>query len=113
MFKISFVDGPRQRRMVVEGILVPPWTEELASEFEMARTDLQGRELVVDLKGLTTVSAEGKNVLLQLMKTNTKLRYGVYLRELLRQIARDAQQHNREGADTVNDADSNGDGGEG
>lgn len=112
MFKISFVDGPRQRRMVVEGTLVPPWTEQFASEFDRVRAELQGRELVVDLKGLTTVSAEGKNVLLQLMKTNTKLRYGVYMRELLRQVARDAQLHNREGADTVNDADSKGDGGE-
>jgi hypothetical protein len=113
MFKISFVDGPRQRRMVVEGTLVPPWTEELSSEFDRARADLQGRELVVDLKGLTTVSVEGKNVLLQIMRTKAKLRYGIYMRELLRQIARDAQQNEREDADSVNDADSKGEGREG
>lgn len=42
MFKISFVDGPRQRRMVVEGALIPPWAEELASEFDKARAGLGG-----------------------------------------------------------------------
>lgn len=92
MLRISFVDGPRECRMVVEGTLVPPWTEELASEFDRARADLQGRELIVDLKGLTTVSAEGRNVLLQLIRTKTKLQCGIYMRELLRQIVRDAQQ---------------------
>jgi hypothetical protein len=40
---------------------------ELRSAFEGARADLQGRELVVEMKHITTISQEGENVLLQLM----------------------------------------------
>ena len=86
MLKISLVDGQRQRRLIVEGTLVAPWTRELATACEKARTDLEGRELIVDLRGLTGISPEGESVLLQLMKDKTRLQCGVYVRELLRQL---------------------------
>jgi hypothetical protein len=91
MLKISFVDVRRQRRMVVEGTLVPPWTDELASACEKARANLEGRELLIDLRGVTTISTEGKKLLLELVRSKTKLRCGVYLTEVLRQADRDAQ----------------------
>lgn len=37
------------------------------------------------------ISRDGANVLLQLMKDKIKLRHGVYVRELLRQLAHDRQ----------------------
>ena len=92
MLKISLVNGTGQLRMVVEGTLVPPWTDELATACAKTRTDLQGRELIVDLRGITAISPEGENVLRQLMMNKTRLQCGVFLREILRQLARTTQQ---------------------
>lgn len=92
MLKISLIDSQRQRRMIVEGMLLVPWTDELANECEKAKTSLGGRELVVDLRGLTAVCPEGENLLLQLMRDQIKLQCGVYMRELLRQLAQDTQR---------------------
>jgi len=82
--------------MIVEGMLVIPCTGELANECEKARADLQGRELVVDLRGLTAISPDGEDVLLQLRRNKIKLQCGVYMMELLRQLARDTQRNQRE-----------------
>jgi hypothetical protein len=92
--------------MIVEGMLVAPWTDELANECERARADLQGRQLVVDLRGLTAISPDGEIILLQLMRNKIKLQCGVYMRELLRQLARDTQRNPQESADALNYADS-------
>ena len=91
MSKISIADGPPQRRIIVEGALVAPWTNELVTACKKITADLYGRELVVDVRGLTMISRDGVNVLLQLMKNKIKLRHGVYVRELLRQFAHDTQ----------------------
>jgi hypothetical protein len=50
MLKISLVDGQRQRRLIVEGTLVAPWASELTTACERARTNLDGRELIVDVE---------------------------------------------------------------
>jgi hypothetical protein len=92
MLKISLIDNEHQRRMIVEGTLLVPWTDEFANECEKARADLRGRELVVDLRGLTAICPEGENVLLQLMRDKIKLQCGVYMRELLSQLARDTRR---------------------
>lgn len=93
MLKISLVDELRCRRIVVEGMLVAPWTDELAKECGKARVDLENRDLVIDLRGLTAISSEGENLLLQLMRDKIKLHCGVYMRELLRQLVRDTQRN--------------------
>jgi hypothetical protein len=104
MLKISLVDGTGQLRMVVEGALVPPWVDELTTACAKARVDLQGRELIVDLRGLTAISPEGENVLRQLMMNKTKVQCGVFIREVLRQLAGTAQ------LDLENDNPNNSDG---
>jgi anti-anti-sigma regulatory factor len=91
MLKISLVDGRRERRLIVEGTLVAPWASELAISCEKARADLQGRELIVDLRGLTAIGPAGEIVLLQLIKDKTRLQCGVFARELLRQLVRPTQ----------------------
>jgi hypothetical protein len=106
MLKISLVDGPRQRRLIVEGTLVAPWAMELAIACEKARADLEGRELIVDLRSLTGIGPEGESVLLQLMKNKTKLQCGVYVRELLRQLVRSTELNSLDVADAINDMDS-------
>jgi len=86
MLKITVVEGPRQRRMIVEGKLIVPWTAELTSAYQAARTDLQARELIVDLRSLTAMSPEGEAILVQLVRENVKFICGVYMREVLRQL---------------------------
>ena len=106
MLKISVVDGKRQRRIVVEGALIACWIDELVTACEKARADQQGHELVLDVRGLTTISPDGANLLLQLMRGRIKLQCGVYVQELLRQLDRDAQRQSQEVEDSLNDADS-------
>ncbi len=107
MLKISLVDGRHQRRLIVEGTLVTPWASELAIACEKARADLDGRELIVDLRSLTGIGPEGESVLLQLMKNKIKLQCGVFVRELLRQLVRSSQLNPVDaGDDALNDADS-------
>lgn len=89
MLKISVVDGARKRRVIVEGALVAPWADELATACERATADLQGRELIVDLKGVTGISGDGEKVLCQLIRQKIEVRCGIFVRELLRQLASD------------------------
>ena len=88
MLKITVVEEQRRRRVIVEGKLIAPWAAELTSAWQTARTDLQERELIVDLRGLTAISPEGEAVLLQLMREKAKFLCGVYLKEVLKQLAR-------------------------
>ena len=86
MLKITVLDDPHQRSMVVEGQLIAPWAAELARTYQAARTDLGARELIVDLRNLTAISPEGEEILVQLMRENVKFICGVYMREVLRQL---------------------------
>lgn len=91
MLRISTVEADEERRLVLEGKLIPPWTTELRSTWEKARENLEGRDLVVDLKNLTVISQEGENLLAALMKEGAKFRCrGVFAQEVLRQLARRA-----------------------
>ena len=83
MLKISIVESPRRRRLVVEGKLIEPWAAELTRAWENAKADLNGRDLIVDLRSLTAVGPEGENVLLQLMREKVKLRCGVFMKEVI------------------------------
>jgi anti-anti-sigma regulatory factor len=89
MLKISVVEGRKQRWLVVEGRLVAPWSEELKAACERAALGLDGRELAIDLKNVTTISQEGENLLLELMRQGLKCRgCGVFTNEILKQVAR-------------------------
>lgn len=91
MLKISVVEDTR-RRLIVEGKLIAPWTTELTTACEAARANLHDGELIVDLRGVTAISPEGKGVLLQLMNEKVKFQCGVYMKEVLRQLARKSQR---------------------
>jgi len=88
MLKISIVESPRRRRLVVEGKLIEPWAAELTRAWENAKADLHGRDLIVDLRSLTAVGPEGENVLLHLMREKVKLRCGLFIKELIRRLRR-------------------------
>lgn len=106
MLKISFVDSQRQRRMIVEGTLVAPWADELTAACETAKAGLDDRQLIVDLRGLTAISPDGENVLLQLMKDKIRLQCGVFARELLRQLVRNTESNPQDDGETRYDTDS-------
>jgi len=91
--KISLVDGPTQRRLVVEGKLITPWATELRSACEDARVDLCDRELVVEMKHVTTISQEAENVIVELINAGVKFRCrGVFTRHVLKQLTRRANR---------------------
>jgi hypothetical protein len=91
MFKISMIDDARRRRMIVEGKLMAPWAAELRSACEKARADLRGRELVVEMKRITTISHEGENVILELINEGTKFRCdGLFARHVVKDLTRRA-----------------------
>jgi hypothetical protein len=100
MLKISIVDSSSQRRLVIEGKLVGPWASELAIVCRQATTGLNGRELVVDLRGLTAITDDGENVLLELMKEGASFRSsGVFTKHTLKRLARKIHRSAEEGRD--------------
>ena len=106
MLKITVVQGRRQRRLIVEGRLIAPWAAELRSVYETARTDLEDRELVVDLRSLTGISPDGEAVLLQLVREKVRFLCGVYTREVLKQLACKTSGSFREAEDDSTDPDT-------
>jgi anti-anti-sigma regulatory factor len=108
MLKISVVDAARRRRIVVEGALVAPWADEFAIACEKARADLYGREFIVDLRGVTAISRDGENVLIQLIRRKIRVQCGIFLKELLRQLASDSQPNPTKAGDATDDVDSKG-----
>jgi len=88
MLKISILDTPCYRRLVLEGKLIAPWVTELDTAFEKAGADLDGRDLVIELKNLTAISQEGENVFLRLMIGGVKFRgCGVFSKHVLKLLA--------------------------
>ena len=98
MLRISIVDTPTQRRLVVEGKLISPWTTELRTAYDNANTDLGSRELVVDLKNLTVISHEGEDLLANLMNQGAQFRCcGMFARLLLRELSNRARIVKKDG----------------
>ena len=99
MLKISIVESSSQCRLVLEGKLIAPWALELRNECRKAKGDLHGRELLVDIKNLVTISPEGENVLLELMNGGVKIRgCGVFTKHILKQLARRTRKEPEEAA---------------
>ena len=89
MLKICILDSSNQRRVVLEGKLIAPWTAEFVSTCDNARADLRGRDLVVDLNNLMAISQEGENILAVLANQGVKFRRaGVLAKQVFRQLAR-------------------------
>jgi hypothetical protein len=60
MLRISVLDTPIQRRLVIEGKLIGPWAALLRSVWWKATAGLNGRELVIDVEGLTAITKTEK-----------------------------------------------------
>jgi len=89
MFKLSVVEMNGHRKLVLEGKLVAPWTQEVESTWRQAREHLEGRQLLVDLTDVTVIGRDGEQTLLTLMRDGARFTgCGVLTKHLLRQLAR-------------------------
>ena len=92
MLKISIKNGKARRLLVLEGKLVAPWTNELRNVCQGTTNDRDQRELVLDVQGLTDISADGEEVLYCLIVRGAKFRgSGVFMKQVLRQLKQRAQ----------------------
>jgi hypothetical protein len=92
MLKISLIDSARHRRLVVEGKLIAPWAAELRRACEGARAELRGRELVIEMKQIATISQEGEDVILGLIKSGIRVRCsGVFTKHVVKELTRRAR----------------------
>ena len=93
MFRISIIDTPSRRTLVVEGNLAGPWVAELGTAWRNAGRELEGRNLIIDLRNLTVISRAGEEAIFDLMKKGAKFTCGgVLTRHELKQLARKKQQ---------------------
>ena len=89
MLKISMIEERGQRRLMLEGRLVQPWTAEVENAWRSAGGQLEGRKLVVDLRNVTFISPDGECTLFKLMRDGAKFACnGVLTRHVLKQLAR-------------------------
>jgi hypothetical protein len=93
MFRISITDTPSRRTLVVEGDLTGPWVAELGTTWRNAGRELEGRDLIIDLRNLTVISRAGEEAIFGLMKKGAKFTCGgVLTRHVVKQLARKKQQ---------------------
>jgi anti-anti-sigma regulatory factor len=89
MLKISIIESDHKRQLVLEGKLIAPWTNEVKSIGQEAAVDRDHRELVIDLRSVTAISADGEDVLLVLMDQGARFRVsGVFMRQVLKHLSR-------------------------
>ena len=88
MFRLSMVDTDGQRKLVLEGKLVAPWTQEVESAWRQAK-GVEKRKMIVDLTNLTLIGQDGEATLLNLMRDGAKFTgCGVLTKHLLKRLAR-------------------------
>ena len=94
MLRMTIIDTPGRRRLVLEGKLVAPWAAELRRECREAAADLGGRELLIELRNVTYISEDGENVVLELMKDGVRFRSsGVFTKHVMKLLARKSRRN--------------------
>ena len=89
MFRLSIIETNGHKKLVLEGKLVSPWTEEVESTWLREREQLEGRKFLVDLTNVTVIGRDGEATLLTLMRDGARFTgCGVLTKHLLRQLAR-------------------------
>ena len=72
MLKISIVDSGAQRRLVLEGAVVPHTLLDLRTAWLRACAGRQGRRIVLVFRNVTYISAEGEAALWDLMNRGVR-----------------------------------------
>ena len=101
MLRISTIEATNERRLVVEGKLIAPWTTELRITCDEARKNLEGRELVVNLKNVSVISQEGEDLVVALMNAGVKFSCsGLFTKLVFRRLVRRSGRAVEENATT-------------
>ena len=89
MLKISIKYGRSRRLLVLEGKIIAPWTDELTKvAWRDDANHIASRELVIDLQGVTDISADGEESLYCLMVQGAKFRGGgVFIKQVMKRLA--------------------------
>jgi len=93
MLKISIKHKKIRRLLVLEGKLVAPWTIELIRVARQDHAAHLDRELVIELRNVTDIDADGEEALYCLMIEGAKFRGGgLYAKQILKQLAERMRQ---------------------
>lgn len=88
MLKISIVKARGKQRLVLEGKLMSPWTDEVENTWKNAPLQLDGGKPIIDLSNVTLISRDGENTLLKLMRNGAKFSGGdVLTNHVLKRVA--------------------------
>ena len=68
MLKITIQEGANAIELKLEGRIVGPWVAEFAQAWRSLAPSLDGKKLLVDLRGVTYVDSEGRDVLAQIYR---------------------------------------------
>jgi hypothetical protein len=91
MLKITTIPKDRRCRLVLEGELVSPWVAELRKVWKDIRVSTGRSMLMVDLRDVITISAEGEDILFDMMSEGVRLvSDGIFNRYVLQQLAHKA-----------------------
>ena len=66
MLKISVDDDPEEATLRLEGRVTGPWVDEFKKAWRSLCDSLGARKLWIDLRGVTHMSADGKQVLAEI-----------------------------------------------
>jgi hypothetical protein len=87
MLKISIVDSGAERRLVLEGALIPASLMDLRTAWLRASVGRQGRRIVLVFRNVTQISAEGEAALWELMNRGVRFSSGeLPTRHVLQQL---------------------------
>ncbi len=104
MLKISTVDTSSERRLVVEGKLVPPFVDELRKAWSRVSEELNGRKVVIDLSNAVVISREAEEVLFELMREGARFScVGVLTKYVLKRLAHRCQARVKDVTQTAGD----------
>ena len=93
MLKISILDKPSHRRLVVEGKLTEAWVSELESAWSQARQERRNGRIVVDLSDMNYVDPKGEAALMAVTAEGAWLTAkGIYSQYVVKQLIKRAQK---------------------
>jgi hypothetical protein len=89
MFKISVVENDGQRKLVLEGTLVHPWTAEVEEAWRGVLRGASDRKPIIDLANVTAISRDGEETLFKLMSEGARFRcVDVFTKDVLKRLAK-------------------------
>ena len=73
MLDVYLHDGPQSLTFVLSGTLTRPWTEELEHSWQTATSILYGKQLVLNIVGLSQVDDDGVRLLTRISQSGARL----------------------------------------